>query len=133
MPKTIATEYFGGYKSGTKTPFNTEPVMVGATQFTPVDLLVSAYGSCLLGTIDYEARKKHFEVAGAQTEITIDMSEDKSRVGELNIKILLDSNYTDEQKEVIEYAARYKCHVGNSLDKSIVKKYQFVYNKASQP
>jgi uncharacterized OsmC-like protein len=127
MPKTIETKYLGSYKSSTKSPFNTEPITVGVTQFTPVDLLVSAYGSCLLGTIDYEARKKQFEISDARTEITIEMSEDKTRVGNLNVKILLNSSYTDEQKEVIETSAKFKCHVGNSLDRSIAKEYEFVY------
>jgi|GEM_PF-1433787 len=130
MPKTIETKYLGSYKSGTNTPFNIEPITVGATQFTPVDLLVSAYGSCLLGTIDHEARKKQFEIAGARTEITVEMSEDKTRVGKLSVKILLDSNFTNEQKEVIESGAKFKCHVGNSLDKSIDRKYEFSYNNS---
>jgi uncharacterized OsmC-like protein len=128
MPKTIETKYLGNYKSGTKTPFNTDPVTVAATQFTPVDLLVSAYGSCLLGTMDFEARKKQFEIADARAEITVEMSDDKTRVGRLSAKILLGSSYTNEQKEIIEQGAKFKCHVGNSLDKSIDRQYEFVYN-----
>jgi uncharacterized OsmC-like protein len=128
MPKTIETKYLGNYKSGTKTPLNTEPVTVAATQFTPVDLLVSAYGSCLLGTMDFEARKKQFEIADARAEITVEMSDDKTRVGRLSAKILLGSSYTNEQKEIIEQGAKFKCHVGNSLDKSIDRQYEFVYN-----
>lgn len=57
MPKTIETIYAGGYTSKTTTPFNSEPVTVSATRFTPVDLMVSAYGSCLLGTIDFAANQ----------------------------------------------------------------------------
>lgn len=91
MPKTIETKYLGSYKSGTNTPFNIEPITVGATLFTPVDLLVSAY------------------------------------------KILLDSNFTNEQKEVIESGAKFKCHVGNSLDKSIDRKYAFFYHFGPAP
>lgn len=128
MAKTIETKYLGGYKSATTTPFNTEPVTVGATQFTPVDLLVSAYGSCLLGTIDAEARRKQLEVTNARTEITVEMSNDKTQVGKLGVKIFLDNNFTDEQKAIIENGAKHKCHVGNSLDKCIDRSYEFVYN-----
>lgn len=128
MAKTITTNYLGDYRSGTTTPHNAEPVVVAATKFSPVDLLVASYGSCLLGTIDHEARKKQFEVSGSRSEITVEMSEDKSKVGKLTVKILMASDYTDEQKATIEYGAKNLCHVGNSLDKSIIRDYEFVYN-----
>lgn len=61
MSKIVSTNYEGKYKSTTSSPLNNEiPITVNARVFTPVDLLASAYGSCLLGTIDYEAQKRVF-------------------------------------------------------------------------
>lgn len=128
MSKAIRTNYEGRYMSKTKSPLNEEPITVNAVRFTPVDLLTSAYGSCILGTIDFEARKKEFETTEARSEITYEMSEDKNKIEAMSIKIFLGNEYTDQQKEVIENAAKYQCHVGNSLDPAIKREYEFTYN-----
>jgi len=127
MSILIETNYEGKYRSSTKTPLSEERIAVNAARFNPVDLLASAYGSCLLGTIDWEARKEHFETTESRSEITYDMSEDESKVGKINIKIFFKNDYTPEQKAVIEVAAKTKCHVGKSLDPSIEKNYEFIY------
>lgn len=131
MSLKIETIYQGGYKSETKTPLNAEPVAVNAAKFNPVDLLATAYGSCLLGTIDFEARKQQFETRHSRSEIVYEMSEDRTRVGSMHIKIFFENDYSDEQKAVIENAARKKCHVGNSLDPSIDKVYEFIFPESS--
>ncbi|GIQ61245.1 hypothetical protein Flavo103_43800 [Flavobacterium collinsii] len=128
MPKTIKTNYLGKYYSATEAPLNEKPITVNANTYTPVDLLVTAYGSCLLGTIDSAARKNHFEIGDTKSEITFSMSEDKTRVEQMEINILLANNFTDSQKVVIETAAINHCHVGNSLDHNIKRKYEFSYN-----
>lgn len=129
MSKLITTQYEGKYKSSTKTPLNEEPVTVNAVQFTPVDLLASAYGSCLLGTIDYEAYKQKFNTTGAKSEIEYKMSEDGSKVAAMDIKLSFADDFTDEQKAIIESAAQSKCHVGKSLDPTISKNFTFIYNQ----
>lgn len=129
MSKTIETIYQGGYTSKTENPLSNGPVTVSATRFTPVDLLVSAYGSCLLGTIDYEAHKNQFKTNLTRSEIALEMSEDKSRVGKMQINIFLDGEYSEDQKGIMENAAKTKCHVGNSLDSRIERTYHFHYNE----
>lgn len=129
MSIVIETKYEGKYKSSTKTPLSEEPIAVNAVRFNPVDLLASAYGSCLLGTIDYEARKKQFDTTDARSEIVYEMTEDKTKVGTMHIKIFFGNDYTDEQKEVIEFATKNQCHVGNSLDPAIKRVYEFFYNQ----
>ncbi|TDW99009.1 OsmC family protein [Dinghuibacter silviterrae] len=128
MAKTIETMYEGGYTSKTTTPLNNEPVTVSATRFTPVDLLVSAYGSCLLGTIDYAANQGQFKTTLTRSAITLEMSEDKSRVGKMQIDIFLEGQYSPEQKDIMEEAAKTRCHVGNSLDSRIERTYHFHYS-----
>lgn len=129
MPKTIETKYLGNLKSSTQSPHNNEPIAAaGGTPFTPVDLLVSAYGSCLLGTVDYAAQKNNFETTDSRSEINFEMSADKTRIGKMKIILFFGKEYTNEQKAVIENSAKYNCHVGNSLNNDIYREYQFVYN-----
>ncbi|WP_426588279.1 OsmC family protein [Mucilaginibacter sp. R-33] len=128
MSKKVEVKYQGKYKSTTKSPLNEEEITVNAVRFTPVDLLASAYGSCLLGTIDYEAHKNQFETPAARSEIVYEIDDVKSKVSEINVKIFLGKEYTAEQKGVIEKAAKEKCHVGNTIDPNIPRKYEFFYN-----
>lgn len=128
MSAIIKTTYEGKSLSTTKSPLNTEPISANATQFTPIDLLMGAYGSCLLGTIDHIAHLKHFEILNASTEIAYEMSESKSKIGKIHVKVLFSDNYEEEQKSIIESAAKNQCHVGNSLNADIIKVYEFLYN-----
>jgi len=128
MSKIIETLYIGKYTSNTPAPLNEDGVTVNAVHFSPVDLLISAYGSCLLGTIDYEAHKKGFEVADTKSEIAYDMNEDGSKVGTINIKLLFAKDYADNEKAVIENATA-SCHVGKSLDPAIRRNFEFIYGQ----
>lgn len=130
MSIVVETKYEGNYKSGIKTPLSDDPIAVNAARFNPVDLLAGAYGSCLLGTIDYECRKKQLaDTTEARSEIVYEMTEDKTRIGTLHIKMFFENDYSDEQKQVIELAAKTQCHVGNSIDPAIKKQYEFFYNE----
>lgn len=128
MCKKIETTYEGKYQSSTKSPLNEKPITVNAVRFSPVDLLASAYGSCLLGTVDFEAKKQQFDTTASRSEITYEMSDDGSKVGTMDIKLFFQDAYTEGQKSVIELAAKTKCHVGKSLDPTIVKNYEFIYH-----
>jgi uncharacterized OsmC-like protein len=128
MSITVETNYEGRFKSATRSPLNQEPINVSAARFGPIDLLSAAYGSCLLLTIDNEARKKHFETTDARSEIDYELNESNDRLGKINVRLFFGKDYTDEQKEVIETAAKQQCHIGNSFDKSINKVFEFIYN-----
>ncbi len=130
MSATIETIYQGKYRSETKTLFNQEqPVTADAGSFNPVALLMSAYGSCLLGTMDYAARQQQFGIAEAKTQIDFEMNEDKTKVGRIHIKAVFGSDFSDKQKQVIEFAAKNYCHVGKSLDPAISRTFEFIYNQ----
>lgn len=127
MSKLIETTYEGRYSSNTKTAADTDPIKVDM-KFSPVDLLMSSYASCMLATVDFYARKKNFEVNGSRSELSYEMSEEGGKVGTINVKLFFDKeDYTAEQKEWMENSAKNLCHVGNSLNPAIVKNYEFTY------
>ena len=126
MSKIIATTYQGKYNSSTQSPLSEDPIRVDL-RFGPIDLLMGSYGSCMLGTVDFYARKKGFEVNGSKSDISYEMAEEGGKVGIINIKLSFDKEYPAEQKEIIETAAKELCHVGNSLSADIEKKYEFSY------
>lgn len=127
MSKLIETTYEGRYSSNTKTAADTDPIKVDM-KFSPVDLLMSSYASCMLATVDFYARKKKFEVNGSRSELSYEMSAEGGKVGTINVKLFFDKeDYTAEQKEWMENSAKNLCHVGNSLNPAIVKNYEFTY------
>lgn len=126
MKNAIETAYLGKYNSSTQTPLSNEPVKVDL-KFGPIDLLMGSYGSCMLGTVDFYARKKGFEVNGSKSALTYEMHADGDKVGIINVKLSFDKEYTAEEKEVIETSAKKLCHVGNSLNPEIVRNYEFTY------
>jgi len=127
MSKLIETTYEGRYSSNTKTAADTDPIKVDM-KFSPVDLLMSSYASCMLATVDFYSRKKDFEVNGSRSELSYEMSAEGGKVGTINVKLFFDKeDYTAEQKEWMENSAKNLCHVGNSLNPAIVKNYEFTY------
>lgn len=128
MSSIIETIYQGNYTCTTKSPLNEEPIVAKSRDFSPMDLLASAYGSCLLATIDYEARKQKFQTPDLRSEISYHMSEDRTRLGALFIRIIVDGDFSQEQKQVIEFSAKNKCHVGQSIDKDVKKEFEFIYS-----
>lgn len=126
MSQIIATTYEGKYHSSTKSPLSTDPIQVDL-KFGPIDLLMGSYASCMLGTVDFYARKKDFEVNGSRSELSYEMSAEGGQVGTINVRLFFDKDYTAEQKELIENSAKNLCHVGNSLNPAIIKNYEFTY------
>lgn len=126
MSQIIATTYEGKYHSSTKSPLSTDPIQVDL-KFGPIDLLMGSYASCMLGTVDFYARKKDFEVNGSRSELSYEMSAEGGQVGTINVRLFFDKDYTAEQKEWMENSAKNLCHVGNSLNPAIIKNYEFTY------
>lgn len=126
MMKLIETAYAGRYNSSTQTPLSSEPIKIDL-KFGPIDLLMASYGSCMLATVDFYARKANFEVSNSKSELSYEMHADGDKVGKIDIKIIFSTSHTPEQKEIMETAAKKHCHVGNSLNPEIVRNYQFIY------
>jgi uncharacterized OsmC-like protein len=128
MPqKLVKTAYIGRYQSQTENAFSNTPIVVDAAKFTPLDLLASAYNSCMLGTMEYAAKQNNFEISEAKSQVDWELSKDTTRIGSMDIKISFSENFSDEQKEILEIAAKTKCHVGQNLNPLIEKNFEFVY------
>lgn len=128
MPqKLVKTSYLGRYQSQTENAFSNSAITVDAAKFTPLDLLAGAYNSCMLGTMEYAAKQNGFEIAEAKSQVDWDLSEDTTRIGAMDIKISFGKDFSDEQKEILETAAKTKCHVGQTLNPLIKKQFEFTY------
>jgi uncharacterized OsmC-like protein len=96
--------------------------------FRPIDFLVGGYGTCMMGTMDNIAGKNGFNLSEARTEILSEYDSDKGRIGKLHIKCFITKgDYTAEQKQILENAAKQHCPIGNSLHPDIKKSFEFIY------
>lgn len=130
MPQLIVkTDYLGKYQSKTENTFSDTPIIVDAMKFTPLDLLASAYNSCMLGTMEHIAKQNKFEIGETKSQIEWALSEDTTRIGSMDIQISFANDFSEEQKEILENAAKTKCHVGQTLNPAIEKKFTFSYKQ----
>ena len=130
MPQLkVKTDYLGKYQSKTENTFSDTPIIVDAMKFTPLDLLSSAYNSCMLGTMEHIAKQNNFEIGEPKSQIEWALSEDTTRIGSMDIQISFANDFSKEQKEILENAAQTKCHVGQTLDPAIEKKFTFNYKQ----
>lgn len=96
--------------------------------FSPTDLFASSLGSCMLTIIGISAQSYGFSIDGTVIETEKIMGTDPRRVVELKLDITFPagSNYTPQQKRLIESAAK-TCPVANSLHPDIKKTITFHY------
>ena len=128
MPQLVVkTDYLGKYQSKTENSFSNTTIVVDAMKFTPLDLLTSAYNSCMLGTMEHIAKQSNFEIGEANSQIEWALIEDTTRIGSMDIEITFANDFSDEQKEILETAAKTKCHVGQTLNPAIEKEFKFTY------
>lgn len=94
--------------------------------FSPTDLFVSSLGACMLTIMGISAQSYGFNIDGTEIETEKVMSSNPRRVAEIkiNIKFPAGSNYTEQQKRLIESAAK-TCPVANSLHPDIKKEIVF--------
>lgn len=96
--------------------------------FSPTDLLASALGCCMLTIMGVSAQSYGFNIDGTTIETEKIMGTNPRRVVEikLNITFPAGSNYTPQQKRLIESAAK-TCPVANSINPEIKKSILFNY------
>jgi len=96
--------------------------------FSPTDLLASALGCCMLTIMGVSAQSYGFNIDGTTIETEKIMGTAPRRVIELKLDITFPkgNNYTDQQKRLIESAAR-TCPVANSINPEIKKTITFNY------
>ena len=96
--------------------------------FSPTDLFATSLGCCMLTIMGMSAETYGFKLDGATVETEKIMGTNPRRIVEIHLDINFpkDANYTDQQKRVIEAAAR-TCPVANSLSPEIKKIINFNY------
>lgn len=127
----IKTRYNGRYQSSTFNAVNQQDIVVNATRFTPIDLLASAYNSCMLGTMDAVAQQHGFSIGNATSEVEWAISTDGTRVGTMNVKIGFDQDLPEDRRALVEHAAQHLCHVGRSIHPAIERTFEFTYEVAA--
>jgi uncharacterized OsmC-like protein len=97
--------------------------------FSPTDLFVTSYGSCVLTIIGIASRMHHFNIEGTLVKTTKVMGTDPRRVVELIVEFTFPhNNYTEKERKIIEKAAK-ECPVANSLHPSINVTKTFIYKE----
>jgi len=124
--RTQATHVESGYQLITDVP--KEHGGHGET-FTPTDLFVASLVSSMLSVMGGVARKPEFNgsINGLRTRTTKTMKQNPHSVAELVIEFdMPKNNYTDEQKQALEAAAR-NSQVSKSLNDDLKQTLIFNY------
>ncbi|GGX35515.1 OsmC family protein [Aquimarina muelleri] len=132
MGKTINVKYVGKDNSSIHTSLNEATFKVNNIDYSPIDLLISSYASCLMETVDYEARKKGFDSTVTKCEISYEMSDDDSRINSCSIFLFFEGDFDIKKENFLETASKTKCKVGKSLSSDIKKSFRFFYKTMSK-
>jgi uncharacterized OsmC-like protein len=81
---------------------------------SPKDVFAASYGSCVIMVMDIAAKKAGFDISGAKIIVSPVWSKKEPVLDEVNSRIILDGDYSDEQKEMMKKASHY-CPIHNSL------------------
>lgn len=105
--------------SGGNTLVADEPVEVGGENlgFSPDELLCSALGSCTAATLRMYADRKQWPLDGVEVEVSFHRQSSFSET-QINRKITLKGNLTDEQRERLLDIAN-KCPTHKTLSHPI--------------
>lgn len=86
--------------------------------FSPTDLVATALGTCIMTTMAIVAKRRGFALEGASVHVEKVMNDTPRRIGRLPVVINVPGSYTDEQKQILDRAAR-ACPVHKSLHPDI--------------
>jgi putative redox protein len=134
----MAVEIKGTYTGGLKMELKHTPS--GASQktaapvdnkgdgssFSPTDLVAAALGSCAITTMAIAAEREGIPFEGASFVIEKHMQSSPRRIEKLPLRIRMPSGLSDEQKRILETAAR-NCPVEKSLLPEIEREFSFEY------
>jgi len=95
--------------------------------FSPTDLFVASFGSCMLTIMGISAQAHGFNIDGTTAKITKIMSANPRRVAEIIVELTFpQNNYSDKEKKFIELCAK-ECPVANSLHPEVKQTVIFNY------
>jgi len=97
--------------------------------FSPTDLVAAALGTCMLTIMGIVANKNKIDISGATADVVKEMTNVPPRqIGTMRVKINVPKAMTDEQKRILENAAK-GCPVHKNLSSSINIAVEFAYGK----
>jgi len=82
--------------------------------FSPTDLVATALATCILTTLGIVAKRREIDLKGARATVEKHMNAEPRRIGRLPVKVMIDGDYSEEEKVVLERAAN-TCPVHKSL------------------
>ena len=82
--------------------------------FSPTDLVATALATCILTTLGIVAKRREIDLKGAKATVEKHMNAEPRRIGRLPVAVTIEGSYSDEEKLVLERAAR-TCPVHKSL------------------
>lgn len=109
-----------------RTDNSPESCAAGA-DYSPVDMLISSYGACMLSMMGYMAAKKGFSVDGAT--VSMDYTQDEATHAIATIKAILrfpGLSFSEAEKKLLQGVAK-ACPVGASLNAGIKKELLFEF------
>lgn len=97
------------------------------TAYTPVDMLISALGACMLSVMATMASKRGIDLKGTTANLTYTSDPATHRVATVNVTFRMPPvELTDSDKKMLNAAVR-ACPVGASLSADIKKEIAFEY------
>jgi putative redox protein len=121
--RTEATHLQSGEKIITDAPVDNKGK---GEAFSPTDLLATSLGNCMLTIMGIAARERDINLEGTTCSITKVMAQNPRRVGEIHAEISFNCLLDDQQKKILEHAAK-TCPVFYSLHPDIKKEIKFKY------
>ena len=94
--------------------------------FSPTDLVATALMTCATTIIGIVARDAGLEVEGMTAVVSKEMAADPRRIAAAPIDITIPGDFSDEQKQRLEHAARH-CPVAESLRADLDDTMRFHY------
>ncbi|MDR0419915.1 MAG: OsmC family protein [Prevotellaceae bacterium] len=95
--------------------------------FSPTDLFVTSFGSCMLTIMGISANAHGFNIDGTTAQITKIMGANPRRIAEIIVELTFPkNNYSAKEKKIIELCAK-ECPVANSLHPDLKQTVIFNY------
>ena len=86
--------------------------------FSPTDLVATALATCILTTLGIVAKRREIDLKGARATVEKHMNAEPRRIGRLPVEVMIDGDYSEEERLVLERAAN-TCPVHKSLHPEI--------------
>ena len=94
--------------------------------FSPTDLVVTAFASCMLTIMGIKANEMNINIEGASAEVKKIMAAGPRRIAQVIIVINIPISANEKTKNILEKAAL-TCPVDKSLSDSMIRDVKFIW------